>query len=87
LLKPQGLFKQLKPNDSPLLKQYFSLPQLQKTSPLIAMAQPVAVPFASRMPIVKVSSDDKMPIAKMSSNDRMPVVTVKPVDPLKPVTP
>jgi len=87
VLKSPDLFKQLKPEDSPLMKQYFNVPQLQKTMPLIAMVQPVAVPFASRMPILKVTSDDKMPVAKMGSNDHMPVITVKPIDPLKPATP
>ena len=90
LLKSPELFKQLKPNDSPLLKQYFGIQRLQKTTPLLALAkQPVVTPFGSRMPILKVISDDKMPVTKMSSNDRMPVAKVKVVDPLKmlPVNP
>ena len=86
LLKPD-LFKQLKPNDSPLMKQYFNMPPMQKATPLIAMVKPIAVPFASRMPLLKVTSDDKMPIAKVGNVERMPVVIVKPIDPLKPVTP
>ncbi|MBS1532685.1 MAG: hypothetical protein JSU01_20450 [Bacteroidetes bacterium] len=87
LLKSPELFKQLKPNDSPLMKQYFNLPPLQN-APLLASIQPIKIlPFASRMPILKVHSDDKMPIAKMSSDDHMPVLVVKPVDPLKPVNP
>jgi hypothetical protein len=88
LLKSPDIFKQVKPNDSPLMKQYFSLPALQKGTPLMALAkQPEAIAFASRMPVLKVSSDDKMPVAKVSSDDRMPVVMVKPVDPLKPANP
>jgi hypothetical protein len=86
LLKSPDIFNKLKPNDSPLLKPYFSMPQLQKTSPLLASIQPLkALPFASRMPILKVSSDDRMPVAKMGSDDRMPILKVKPFDPLKPL--
>lgn len=86
LLKSPELFKQLKPNDSPLMKQYFDMPLLQKATPILALAkQPEAILFASRMPILKVTSDDKMPIAKVGSDDRMPVVKVTTVDPLRPL--
>ncbi|MFI5159952.1 MAG: hypothetical protein ACHQHN_01685 [Sphingobacteriales bacterium] len=88
LLKAPNFYMNVKPEDNPIMKKYFSVPPIQKATPLIAAIKPVtAVPFASRMPIAKVTSDDKMPIAKVSSNDRMPVVTIKPVDPFKPVTP
>jgi hypothetical protein len=82
-LKSPDTFNQLKPDNSPLMKQYFSLPPLQKAAPLMALAkQPDAIAFASRMPILKVSSDDKMPVAKVSSDDRMPVAKIKVIDPL-----
>lgn len=87
LLKTPNFYKNIRPDDTSLFKKYFVVPPIQNQAPLAVLKPVTGQYFASRMPVLKVSSDDRMPIAKVSSNDRMPVAVVKSVDPLRPVTP
>jgi hypothetical protein len=87
LLRSPNFYKNISPGDTPLFKKYFVLPPGQKETPLTAIKPVTGQLFASRMPILKITSDDKMPIAKIGSDDRMPVVKVTPIDPLKAVNP
>ena len=66
LLKSPQLFQSLKPNDDALLKNYFKMQPNQSLKDLGALTQSInAIPFASTMPVAKLTSPEKMPIAKL----------------------
>jgi len=86
LLKSPQLFQNLKPHDDAFLKQQFNKQPLQSLKDLGALTQTVdVVPFASTMPVAKLTSPEKMPIAKLGDPNihyTMLIKKIKVVDPL-----
>lgn len=88
LIRSPDLFHNLKPNDDAPLKNHFKVQPNQSLKDLDKLTQSVnAIPFASTMPVAKLSSDDRMPIVKVASDDHMPVLKLKTLDLLKSLTP
>jgi hypothetical protein len=89
LFKAPKNFNQFKLSDSSLFKN-FNLPKQNQLTVLSSSNKLNIEPFYSRMPVVKVSSNDKMPVARGANVDNMPVLKIKVVDPLvvvKPINP
>jgi hypothetical protein len=89
LFKAPKNFNQFKLSDSSLFRN-FNLPKQNQLMALSSLNKVDVQPFYSRMPVVKVSSNDKMPVARGANVDNMPIVKLKAVDPLavaKPVNP
>ncbi len=85
---PKNLYP-FKLNDSSLFRN-FNLPKQNQLMALSSFNKVNVEPYYSRMPVVKVSSNDKMPVARGANVDYMPVLKLKAVDPLvvvKPVNP
>lgn len=84
--KLQSPFFNVKPGDSALYKKYFNPGQLTPLSNLNNLIKPINVePFASTMPVIKLSSEDRMPIAKLGEGNThytMLVKKLKVIDPL-----
>ena len=80
-------FFSVKPPDSGLYKKYFNTPlQLNPLTNPKSLIKPLTEePFASAMPVIKLSSEDRMPIAKLGEGNThytMLVKKLKVVDPL-----
>lgn len=87
LIKSPQLFQDLKPNDDALLKNYFKAQPMQPLKDLGTLTRTInAIPFASTMPVAKLTSPEKMPIAKLgdpNTHYTMLIKKLKVVDPLK----
>jgi len=86
LIKSPQLFPDLKPNDDALLKNYFKAQPIQPLKDLGTLTQTVnAIPFASTMPVAKLTSPEKMPIAKLGDPNvhyTLLIKKLKVIDPL-----
>jgi hypothetical protein len=84
LLKAPKNFNGLKLDDGSLFKNFSKLPkaeQLAAINNMNSIGDNTEI-FYSRMPVLKVRSNDKMPIASPGNIDRMPVKRIKVIDPL-----
>ena len=85
LLKSPQLFKNLKPNDDALLKNYFKAQPVQPLKDLGSLVQVNVIPFYSAMPVAKLTSPEKMPIAKLGDPNvhyTLLIKKLKVIDPL-----
>lgn len=84
LLKAPKNFNGLKLDDGSLFKNLSKLPkaeQLAAINNMNSVGNNTEI-FYSRMPVLKVRSNDKMPVVGQSNIDRMLIKRIKIVDPL-----
>jgi hypothetical protein len=84
LLKAPKNFNGLKLDDGSLFKNLSKLPkaeQLAAINNMNSIGNNTEI-FYSRMPVLKVRSNDKMRVVGQSNIDRMPIKRIKVVDPL-----
>ena len=84
LFKTPKNFQKFKLNDSILFKGFLTLPKSNQMALMGGLNENEknAEVFYSRMPVLKIHSNDKMPVAKLYNADRMPIKRIKVIDPL-----